>query len=240
MGSIVDNSPMLITAGRPLAFAACFAFLGALAVRAQVAPGTHVNIYGKLTMVTHGNVGPIQRPGYTYSKNHSDSWLLTYTKDNHVTIHCNTLTDEYIETKTYDQGPTKSITTDTLYQHEPAFADNVLPGTLQIVWKDGINRSLQMSNELWVQVKQTVTTTTEFRDGRPKSVVVVPPVDDKNWKPVNWLFHLVIRDSKDGWDAVVWEPNSDDGAVTTTNDYSYYVDDGYNWLTVLATWVVTR
>jgi hypothetical protein len=240
MGAIVDNGPMLITAGRPLALAACFAFLGASAVRAQVAAGTFVNIYGKLVLVTHGNVGPIKAPGYTYSKNHSDSWVLTYTKDGHVNIHCNTLKDEYIETKTYDQGPTKSITVDTVYQHEAALGDNLLPGTLEIVWKNGGERTLKMSNELWVQVKQTVTTTTEFRDGRSKSVVVVPPVGDNSWKATNWLFHLVIRDSQGGWDAVVWEPNSDDGAVTTTNDYSYYVDDGYKWLTVLATWVVSR
>ena len=225
-------------AARPLTVAACFALCSAFASRAQVQDGTHINVYGYIVFQTHGDSGVIQMNGFTRQKSHQDSWRLDYTKGDHVKIHCDKLKEEIIEIKQYSQGPKAKVTIDTVYDHQPAvsFGDQTATGNLQIVFTGG-QRNIQMSNGLTVSVKQTVTTTTEYRDGTPKKIEVVPDPTAK-WQPYNYLFHLNILDHRYGFD-IAWEPNSNSGAVTTLDDYSFYIDNGQPWLTVFATWVVS-
>jgi len=225
-------------AARPLTLAACFALCSAFAIRAQVQDGTHINVYGYIVIQTHGDSDVIPLNGYTQEKKHEDSWRLDYTRDDRVKIHCDKLREEIIEIHPYSQGPTAKVTIDTVYDHQPAAAlgDESGGGNLEIVWTGG-QRNIQMSNGLTVQVKQTVTTTTEYRDGTPKKIEVVPGPTEK-WQAFNYLFHLNIQDHKYGFD-IAWEPNSNSGAVTTLNDYSFYIDNGKPWLTVFATWVVS-
>ncbi len=224
---------------RPLTLAACFALCSAFAIRAQVQDGTHINVYGYIVFQTNGDSGIVPMNGFTRQKNHKDSWRLDYTKDDRVKIHCDNLKEEIKEIRQYSQGPTATVTIDTVYDHQPAAAlgDQSSTGNLQIVWMGG-QRNIQMSNGLSVPVKQTVTTTTVYRDGTPKKIVVVPDPTDIKWQPFNYVFHLNIQDHLYGFD-IAWQPNSNSGAVTTLNDYSFYIDNGKPWLTVLATWVVS-
>jgi hypothetical protein len=226
---------MMIASARLVSLIACIPLLGGLAIRAQVAAGTHANLYGYIVFRAQGHSGKIQKAGFYTQKSHQSQWKLTYSSDGKVNIHCDNLTETSSDVKEFTQGATSKETTTTTYQYDPAFGDVATTGSLEIYWLSGGVRTLRMSNGLSVKALKTTTTVTEYRNGHPTDTTSV-----KDPRAGDYEFHLTIQDGKGGWNDVTWEPDGISGAVTTTDDYSYYVDNGDHWLTILATWVVTK
>ena len=227
---------MMFASARLIRLIACFPVLGGLAIHAQVPAGTHANLYGYVVFRAQGSSGKIQKAGFYTQKSHQSQWKLTYSSDGKVNVHCDNLTETSSDVKDFTQGATSRITTTTTYHYDPVFADVATTGSLQIYWLSGGVRTLRMSNGLSVKAFKTTTIVTEYRNGHPTDRP--PGVTDP--RSSDYQFHLTIQDGKGGWNDVTWEPDGISGAITTTNEYSYYVDNKDHWLTILATWVVTK